>query len=125
MSICSFRLQHMIVAVCPLLQLVQVLQLHLACEQRIGVILVGPSGAGKSTLWQVLEQGYDMLGRKPVVYRVNPKAMPRQQLLGSLNMDTREWTDGVITAAARKVWDGYGGWGDAVLANCGLISMLP
>eukprot|EP00879_Flechtneria_rotunda_P026637 GHRR01028419.1.p1 GENE.GHRR01028419.1~~GHRR01028419.1.p1 ORF type:complete len:127 (-),score=17.16 GHRR01028419.1:363-743(-) len=29
------------------------LQLHLACEQRIGVIIVGPSGSGKSTLWQV------------------------------------------------------------------------
>jgi hypothetical protein len=29
------------------------LQLHLAFEQRIGVIIVGPSGSGKSTLWQV------------------------------------------------------------------------
>jgi dynein heavy chain 2 len=34
---------------------------------------------------------------------MNPKAMPRQHLLGSLNLDTREWTDGVLTAAARKV----------------------
>jgi dynein heavy chain 2 len=34
---------------------------------------------------------------------MNPKAMPRQQLLGSMNMDTREWSDGVLTAAARKV----------------------
>jgi ABC-type thiamine transport system ATPase subunit len=29
------------------------LQLQLACEQRIGVIIMGPSGSGKSTLWQV------------------------------------------------------------------------
>lgn len=29
--------------------------------------------------------------------------MPRQQLLGSMNMDTREWSDGVLTAAARRV----------------------
>jgi energy-coupling factor transporter ATP-binding protein EcfA2 len=79
------------------------LQLHLACEQRIGVILVGPSGSGKSTLWQMLEDAYALLGSRPVVYRLNPKAMPRQQLLGSLNLDTREWTDGVLTAAARKV----------------------
>jgi hypothetical protein len=47
--------------------------------------------------------------------RMNPKALPRHQLLGSLNLDTREWTDGVLTAAARKV--GYNpaglaaGWG--------------
>jgi predicted ATP-binding protein involved in virulence len=34
-------------------QVDKVLQLHLACEQRIGIIIVGPSGSGKSTLWQV------------------------------------------------------------------------
>lgn len=79
------------------------MQLHLACEQRIGVIIVGPSGAGKSTLWQLLERAYARLGRRPVVYKMNPKAMPRQQLLGSMNLDTREWSDGVLTAAARKV----------------------
>jgi hypothetical protein len=52
---------------------------------------------------QVLERGLELLGSRPVVYRLNPKAMPRQQLLGSLNLDTREWSDGVLTAAARKV----------------------
>lgn len=54
-------------------------------------------------LVQVLEAALERLGAKPVVHRMNPKAMPRQQLLGSLNLDTREWTDGVLTAAARKV----------------------
>jgi ABC-type multidrug transport system fused ATPase/permease subunit len=34
-------------------QVERMLQLHLACEQRIGVIIAGPSGSGKSTLWQV------------------------------------------------------------------------
>jgi ABC-type hemin transport system ATPase subunit len=34
-------------------QVERMLQLHLACEQRIGVIVMGPSGSGKSTLWQV------------------------------------------------------------------------
>lgn len=34
-------------------QVERMLQLHLACEQRIGVIILGPSGSGKSTLWQV------------------------------------------------------------------------
>ncbi|GLI62890.1 cytoplasmic dynein 1b heavy chain [Volvox africanus] len=84
-------------------QIDRTLQLHLACEQRIGVIIVGPSGSGKSTLWELLELAYERLGRKPIVYKMNPKAMPRQQLLGSMNMDTREWSDGVLTAAARKV----------------------
>lgn len=34
-------------------QVERMLQLQLACEQRIGVIIMGPSGSGKSTLWQV------------------------------------------------------------------------
>ncbi|MEW5298927.1 MAG: hypothetical protein WDW36_001997 [Sanguina aurantia] len=84
-------------------QVDKMLQLHLACQQRIGVIIVGPSGSGKSTLWEVLEKAYERLGRRPVVYKMNPKAMARQQLLGSMNLDTREWSDGVLTAAARKV----------------------
>lgn len=40
------------------LQVERMLQLHLACEQRIGVIIVGPSGSGKSTLWQVWRLGH-------------------------------------------------------------------
>jgi ATPase subunit of ABC transporter with duplicated ATPase domains len=45
------------------------LQLHLACEQRIGVILVGPTGAGKTTLWRMLEGALARLGRGPTVHR--------------------------------------------------------
>lgn len=29
--------------------------------------------------------------------------MPRQQLLGHIDMDTREWADGVLTNSARSV----------------------
>lgn len=57
----------------------------------------------KFVMAQVLEKAYERLGRRPVVYKMNPKAMARQQLLGSMNLDTREWSDGVLTAAARKV----------------------
>lgn len=34
---------------------------------------------------------------------MNPKAMPRQQLLGHIDVDTREWADGVLTNSARNV----------------------
>lgn len=34
---------------------------------------------------------------------MNPKAVPRQQLLGFLDTDTREWTDGILTGACRQV----------------------
>lgn len=34
---------------------------------------------------------------------MNPKSMHRERLLGHMDMDTREWADGVLTDAARKV----------------------
>ena len=34
---------------------------------------------------------------------MNPKAIPRNKLLGSIDIDTREWSDGVLTYAARQV----------------------
>lgn len=34
---------------------------------------------------------------------MNPKSMPRNQLLGLMNHDTREFNDGVLTASARAV----------------------
>lgn len=34
---------------------------------------------------------------------MNPKSMPRSQLLGLMNNDTREFTEGVLTASARQV----------------------
>ena len=34
---------------------------------------------------------------------MNPKSMPRVRLLGHMDLDTREWFDGVLTDAARKV----------------------
>lgn len=84
-------------------QVRKMLQLREALEQRMGCVIVGPSGCGKSTLWRVLQAALIKCGRPVVTHVVNPKSMPRQQLLGSMDLDTREWCDGVLTDAARKV----------------------
>lgn len=42
-------------------------------------------------------------GRSVVTHVINPKSMPRDRLLGRMDVDTREWFDGVLTDAARKV----------------------
>ena len=42
-------------------------------------------------------------GKAVVTYVMNPKSMPRERLLGHMDLDTREWADGVLTDAARKV----------------------
>eukprot|EP01059_Diplonema_ambulator_P006458 TRINITY_DN16152_c0_g9_i2.p1 TRINITY_DN16152_c0_g9~~TRINITY_DN16152_c0_g9_i2.p1 ORF type:complete len:2158 (+),score=857.39 TRINITY_DN16152_c0_g9_i2:243-6476(+) len=85
------------------IQVEKILQLYEALDQRMGVVIVGPSGSGKSTLLQILRCAMEKLKIRVPLHVMNPKAMPRTQLLGNMDTDTREWTDGVLTAAARKV----------------------
>jgi len=61
------------------------------------------SNPGKSTLWQVLRGALAKIGRTVKLHTMNPKAMPRTQLLGKIDLDTREWSDGVLTNSARDV----------------------
>ena len=69
----------------------KMLQFHEACQQRTGVVVVGPSGCGKSTLWKVLENTYRLIKKSVKKHLINPKSMPRAQLLGYMDHDTREW----------------------------------
>uniref|UniRef100_A0A183BTS1 Cytoplasmic dynein 2 heavy chain 1 n=1 Tax=Globodera pallida TaxID=36090 RepID=A0A183BTS1_GLOPA len=83
-------------------QLQKLSELYEQLRQRIGVIIVGPPGSGKSTLWRLLQKTLSLSGAQTVdVYSMDPKAMPRGRLLGHLDLDTREWTDGTLTQAAR------------------------
>ncbi|XP_044933442.1 cytoplasmic dynein 2 heavy chain 1 isoform X4 [Mustela putorius furo] len=84
-------------------QIKKALELYEQLCQRMGVVIVGPSGAGKSTLWRMLRAALCRVGRAVKQYTMNPKAMPRHQLLGHIDMDTREWSDGVLTNSARQV----------------------
>ncbi|XP_025088458.1 cytoplasmic dynein 2 heavy chain 1-like isoform X3 [Pomacea canaliculata] len=84
-------------------QVRKALELYEQLRQRMGVVVVGPSGSGKTILWRVLRQAMIKAGRQVKQYVMNPKAMPRTQLLGHIDMDTREWTDGVLTYSARQV----------------------
>uniref|UniRef100_A0A3Q0T4R8 Cytoplasmic dynein 2 heavy chain 1 n=1 Tax=Amphilophus citrinellus TaxID=61819 RepID=A0A3Q0T4R8_AMPCI len=84
-------------------QLKKALELNEQLRQRMGVVIVGPSGAGKSTLWRMLRAALSKTGKVVKQYTMNPKAMPRKQLLGHIDMDTREWSDGVLTHSARSV----------------------
>ncbi|XP_063807614.1 cytoplasmic dynein 2 heavy chain 1 isoform X2 [Pseudophryne corroboree] len=84
-------------------QIKKALELYEQLRQRMGVVIVGPSGAGKSTLWRMLRAALGKVGKVVKQYTMNPKAMPRQQLLGHIDMDTREWSDGVLTNSARQV----------------------
>ncbi|NWH43496.1 DYHC2 protein, partial [Fregata magnificens] len=84
-------------------QIKKALELYEQLRQRMGVVIVGPSGAGKSTLWRMLKTALGKTGKVVKQYTMNPKALPRHQLLGYIDMDTREWSDGVLTNSARQV----------------------
>ena len=67
------------------------------------MLLVGPPGGGKTTLWRVLQAAYAALNWPLHVHVLSPKAVPRALLLGHVDPDTREWSDGVLTSAVRAM----------------------
>uniref|UniRef100_UPI00358EC9AE cytoplasmic dynein 2 heavy chain 1-like n=1 Tax=Myxine glutinosa TaxID=7769 RepID=UPI00358EC9AE len=96
------RLSHLI----PLeTQLCKAEELQEQLRRRTGVVLLGHPGAGKTTVWRLLRTALGMLEGVPAlrVHIFNPKAVTRRQLLGHVDPDTREWTDGVLSACARQV----------------------
>lgn len=65
-------------------QIRKILQFHENCKQRMGVVIVGPSGCGKSTIWRVLKTALAKTGKVIRQHTINPKALPRTQLLGRI-----------------------------------------
>jgi dynein heavy chain 2 len=84
-------------------QVKKMIQLKESLDQRMGCVVVGPSGCGKSVLWRILKAAMQKMGQRVVTHVMNPKSMPRERLLGRMDLDTREWFDGVLTDAARQV----------------------
>ncbi|KAJ3088912.1 Cytoplasmic dynein 2 heavy chain 1 [Quaeritorhiza haematococci] len=80
----------------------KIFQFYEACRQRMGVVIVGPSGSGKTTLWKILKSAWQKCGQSLKRYTMNPKAIDRTKLLGQMDIDTREWFDGILTYASRQ-----------------------
>ncbi|KDO30766.1 hypothetical protein SPRG_04667 [Saprolegnia parasitica CBS 223.65] len=80
------------------------LQLYQVMQLRHGVMLVGPSGMGKTTAWKVLLEAMERVdGKKGEAYVIDPKAISKEQLYGTLDNTTLEWSDGVFTHLLRQV----------------------
>ena len=65
--------------------------INLEVKPKEFVVLVGPSGCGKTTIWKILKMAYEKMGQPVSCHVMNPKSMPREQLLGLMNNDTREF----------------------------------
>ncbi|XP_061706791.1 cytoplasmic dynein 2 heavy chain 1 [Cydia pomonella] len=85
------------------LQVQKCIELYEQMQQRMGVVVVGPPGCGKSTIRKLLKTALVQQGRNIVEYTMSPKAMSRSWLLGHIDPDTRQWSDGVISATALQV----------------------
>jgi len=69
-------------------------------------MMVGPSGMGKTNAWQVLLAALERLdGIEGVAYVIDPKAMHKDALYGTLDQTTREWNDGLFTHIPRNIVD--------------------
>lgn len=82
----------------------KILQLKQIVETRHGIMVVGGVGVGKSSVINVLFQVLATTEkRKGELYRIEPKALTKERLYGSLDGTTLEWTDGVFTEILRKI----------------------
>ena len=59
-------------------------ELYEQLQQRMGVVIVGPSGSGKTTLFTLLKHALTKMGKLIKQHTMNPKAIPRTQLLGQV-----------------------------------------
>ncbi|XP_075239024.1 cytoplasmic dynein 1 heavy chain 1-like isoform X4 [Convolutriloba macropyga] len=88
----------------------KVLQLYQIMNLQHGLMLVGPSGSGKTCAWKTLMTALERFdGTEGVATLIDPKAITKKELYGSMDPNTREWTDGIFTATLRKVIDNVRG----------------
>jgi len=89
-------------------KIIQVLETMLV---RHGVMVVGLACIGKSTNIQVLSKSLTQLRKDDSpdpahqftkMYSLNPKSVSMSELYGSFNMNTGEWTDGLVAILVRE-----------------------
>ncbi|XP_050526495.1 cytoplasmic dynein 2 heavy chain 1 isoform X2 [Daktulosphaira vitifoliae] len=76
------------------------IELYEQLQQRMGVVIMGPPSTGKTTIIQLLAQA---LGNVKM-HKINPKAQSKIELLGKVDLDTRQWIDGIISKAAQQAY---------------------
>ncbi|XP_058525212.1 dynein axonemal heavy chain 14 isoform X2 [Ochotona princeps] len=100
----------------------KVIQFYAQLQVCVGVMLVGPTGGGKTTVRRILENALILLpiadllsvterqsaskipGKKGKidVCVLNPKCITLDELYGRLDPNTKEWTDGLLSAVIRS-----------------------
>ncbi|KAM9316864.1 dynein axonemal heavy chain 14 [Gastrophryne carolinensis] len=91
----------------------KVIQFYNQIVARHGVMLVGPTGGGKTTVRRILERALlhlpsnskascSSLKGKVETFIINPKCVTLGELYGEINLNTMEWSDGLLAYAVRN-----------------------
>lgn len=78
----------------------QIIQIQ---ENHHGFMLVGESGSGKTTIYRLVLHTLSRLFNGYELYVIDSKVMTKEELFGSLDPITRDWTDGLLTKLLRNV----------------------
>nr|XP_022905741.1 cytoplasmic dynein 2 heavy chain 1 [Onthophagus taurus] len=84
-------------------QLEKCVELYQQLQQRMGVAIVGPSSSGKTTIRNILFHALNKMGKTLKQKIFNPKSLSRTQLLGQIDLDTRQWIDGILPMYSLQV----------------------
>nr|XP_046487754.1 dynein axonemal heavy chain 1-like [Neodiprion pinetum] len=89
----------------------KVIQLYETTVVRHGLMLVGPTGSGKTKCYEILKDACTNLKGKPQpsgkpftpvhTFVFNPKSITMGQLYGEYDINTHEWTDGILSNMIR------------------------
>ncbi|XP_032178402.1 dynein heavy chain 2, axonemal isoform X8 [Mustela erminea] len=88
--------------------LTKVIQLYETKNSRHSTMIVGCTGSGKTTSWRILQASLSSLCRagEPNFnmvreFPLNPKALSLGELYGEYDLNTNEWTDGILSSVMR------------------------
>lgn len=90
-------------------QISKILQLYDCMNTRHGNMLVGRTLSGKSTSWKLLKSSLNALAKTNKAYThvrhevLNPKSITINELFGYMDINTMEWSDGVLSAMMARL----------------------
>ena len=81
----------------------KIMQLYDTMQTRHGNMLVGKTGSGKTTAYTILAEALNKTGKTTLTYLLNPKALSLGELYGQYDLNTRQWSDGVLSTVIQNV----------------------